>query len=275
MGSPLLGAARLAASLLWTLCLLPFQALAVALDHPLRTRIPLWYHRLNLKLLGLEVQVTGLAETHRPVLFVSNHSSYLDIAVLGSLVRGSFIAKAEVATWPLFGWLAKLQNSVFVDRRSAHASRDLRRVRDRLASGDAMILFPEGTSSDGNRVLPFKTALFAVAEGSALERSLPVQPVSIVGIALDGIPLGRRLRSIYSWYGDMDLFSHLCHMVKQGRLTVAVHFHTPVTLLELGSRKALADHCWQVIALAIADSATGRQPTGGIPGSSQPVPVTT
>jgi 1-acyl-sn-glycerol-3-phosphate acyltransferase len=130
-------------------------------------------------------------------LYVANHVSYTDITVLGSVIPGSFIAKAEVADWPFFGWLAKLQRSVFVDRqvRSTVTQRDA--VGERLASGDALILFPEGTSGDGNRVLPFKTALFGAWRGSGRSRwwsnstRRPFSPIA--GRARRSLPIAMRV----------------------------------------------------------------------------------
>ena len=104
-----------------TLPLMPVQAFGLALDSPLRPPASrVFYHRLCCRILGLRVRrQRHAAQRHRPTLFVSNHVSYLDITVLGALIRGPFVAKAEVAGWPLFGWLAKLQRTVFVDRRRA------------------------------------------------------------------------------------------------------------------------------------------------------------
>ena len=148
----------------------------------------------------------------RPTLFVCNHSSYLDITVLGSMILGSFVAKTEVASWPFFGMLAKLQRTIFVDRRrhSTHTQRD--DLLARLTEGDNVILFPEGTSNDGNRVLPFRSALFSVAEprrhggGEGQIKDLIVQPVSIAYVRLNGLPVGHGLRPLFAWYGDMELF---------------------------------------------------------------------
>ena len=130
------------------------------------------------------------------MLFAANHISYTDITVLGSVIPGSFIAKAEVANWPFFGWLAKLQRSVFVDRqvRSTATQRDA--IGERLAAGDALILFPEGTSGDGNRVLPFKSALFAAAQQGEDCPPVIVQPVSLAYVRLDGMPIGRALSPV-------------------------------------------------------------------------------
>jgi 1-acyl-sn-glycerol-3-phosphate acyltransferase len=258
MGSTVLGISRLAAYLAWTLLLIPVQAVAVAFRLPLQRRLPRFYHRACCRILGLRLDVRGTPSTARPTLFVSNHSSYLDITVLGALVEGSFVAKTEVGTWPLFGLLAKLQRSVFVDRRSRNADRHRDSLRERLEAGDNLILFPEGTSSDGNRTLPFKSALFAVAATEVDGRPITVQPVSVTATRLDGIPLGRAFRPFYAWYGDMDLMPHLWQMIRLGDLTVAVEFHEPVSLAAVASRKALADHCWRAVANGVAAANSGR-----------------
>ena len=257
-GSVFLGLRRTVAYLLWTVMCMPIQALLVLSGLPARSTFPRFYHSVCLKLLGFRLVVRGKMTDQRPTLFVSNHSSYLDIMVLGGLIKGSFVAKSEVAMWPLFGWLAKLQRTVFVDRRMVNARRDGDAVGRRLAAGDNLILFPEGTSSDGNRTLPFKSALFAVAATPMGDKQLHVQPVSVACTNLDGIPLGRRFRWLYAWYGDMALAPHLWSVVRLGDLTVTVQFHKAVTLAELGSRKALADHCWRAVATGVAAANAGR-----------------
>jgi 1-acyl-sn-glycerol-3-phosphate acyltransferase len=259
MGSPILGLARLLAYLIWMLLLLPVQGLAVRFRWPLRRTLPLLFHRGCLKIFDLDLVVVGTMTTGQPTLFISNHSSYLDIEVLGALIPGSFIAKQEVAGWPLFGVLAKLQETVFVNRQARHqVARQSASLADRLTAGDNLILFPEGTSSDGNRVLPFKTALFGVAGLRVGERPLTLQPVSVTAVALDHIPLGRLMRSLYAWYGDMDLGPHLWQLAKLGGITVVVEFHPPVTVESFGSRKALADHCWNAVAAGVGRAVAGR-----------------
>ncbi|TWA69025.1 lyso-ornithine lipid acyltransferase [Azospirillum brasilense] len=259
LGSPVRGGLRLAVYLLWTLLLIPVQALAVALRSPLRHRIPQLYHRVCAAILGIGVVVRGERAKDGPVLFVSNHSSYLDITVLGSVIPGSFVAKSEVAGWPFFGVLAKLQQTVFVERK---ARSGVEKQRDelgaRLDAGDSLILFPEGTSSDGNRTLPFKTALFAVAARRIGDRPLTVQPVSIAPTRLDGIPMGIAFRPCYAWYGDMDLAPHLWTVFTLGRMTVEVEFHPPVTIDGFSSRKVLADHCQRAVARGVERAVSGK-----------------
>ena len=256
-GSTALACRRLALYLLWTGLCIPMQLLFLGLRLPARATFPRLYHRVCMRLLGLHVVVHGRPAERRPVLFVSNHTSYLDIAILASVVDVSFVAKSEVAGWPLFGLLAKLQRTVFVDRRSTNAGRDRRSIETRLRAGDNLVLFPEGTSNDGIHTLPFKSALFAVAGLQVGPEPLIVQPVSIACTALDGIPLGRRHRWVYAWYGEMALAPHLWSLLGLGDLTVVVQFHAPVTLAQFGSRKALAEHCWHDVTSGVAAANAG------------------
>ena len=257
-GSRLLAASRLVAYLLFTCLAVPVQLAAMATRTRLAERVPMLYHRGCCRIMGIEVSVTGALPDKRPILMVSNHSSYLDIIVLAALMPISFVAKAEVAGWPFFGFLSKLQRTVFVDRQARNVSDHENQLRARLEAGDSLMLFPEGTSSDGNRTLPFKSALFAVAGVTVDDRPIPVQPVSITCTALDDLPIGRRFRSFYAWYGDMDLVPHLWSMAGVGRLRVHVAFHPETSLAEAGSRKALAAYCWQVISAAVSDANAGR-----------------
>lgn len=259
MASWLRASLRFISYLTWTALLLPIQIAAVALDHPLAVRLPVLYHRVCLRLIGLNLIARGEMASPGPVLFVSNHTSYLDISVFGALIPGSFVAKREVAAWPLFGLLAKLQRTVFVDRgerRQVHAQRS--EMASRLERGGNLILFPEGTSDDGAHMRPFKSALLSAADIPVNGRMPLVQPVSIAYTRLDGMPMGRALRPFYAWYGDMSLAPHLWRVLGLGVATVEVDFHKPVTAAEFPSRKALTDYCRTKIAEGVARALGGR-----------------
>ncbi len=260
IGSPLLAVRRIALFVGLTLLLMPLQALLLLVHANLAKRLPFWYHRQACRCLGVRVERRGLPRRQHPTLFACNHVSYLDIPVLGSQLQASFIAKKEIADWPFFGWLAKLQRSVFVDRRRSQSGVQRDEIQRRLESGDDLILFPEGTSGDGNFVLPFKSALFSVAERRVADQPLVVQPVSISYTRLDDVPMGRYLRPYFAWYGDMELPGHLWESLGLGRLTVVVEFHEPVTIEALGSRKALADHCHALVEAGVARAISGRLP---------------
>jgi lyso-ornithine lipid O-acyltransferase len=257
-GSDFLGARRLVFYLCLTVVLMPVQALFVALGLRLAESFPVAYHRICCRLMGIDIATVGTMSRHRPTLFVSNHTSYIDITVLGALIPGSFVAKTEVAQWPLYGWLAKLQRTVFVDRKrnTSHVQRD--QLQQRLAAGDNLILFPEGTSNDGNRVLPFRSALLSVAEAPADGASLVIQPVSVAYVGLNGIPMGHGLRPLVAWYGDMTLGPHLWQFSRLGKVGVVVEFHTPVDLKDAGSRKDLTRYCLTAVANGVERALTGR-----------------
>ncbi len=259
MGSAPRAFFRLLAYFAWTVVLVPIQVWALAFDAPLARNLPVFYHRVCLRLLGFEVVAIGAIASPHPVLFVANHSSYFDITVLGSLIPGSFIAKQEVARWPVFGLLAKLQRTVFVDRDARHRVHHQHgEIAGRLTRRDNLVLFPEGTSDDGVRVLPFKTALLAAAEEQVGGRFPLVQPVSIAYTRLDGMPMGRALRPFFAWYGHMELAPHLWRALRLGVATVEVEFHAPVTIAEFASRKELALYCRTRIAGGIAAALAGR-----------------
>ena len=258
MGSPTRACLRIVAYVAITLPLLPLQALAVFFKLELARTLPPAYHRLICRILGIRVAAQGELAKNRPLLIVGNHTSYLDIEVLGSLIPGSFVAKAEIARWPFFGWLAKLQRSVFIERRSSKAREHKDEIEKRLLEGDVLILFPEGTSNDGNRILPFRSALFSVAERRVEGEALVVQPVSLAYTRLDGMPMGRSFRPFFAWYGDMELPPHLWQMLGLGIVTAEVIFHEPVTIDRFGTRKALAEHCWRMVSEGLASLLTGR-----------------
>ncbi len=257
-GSYILAARRIFLFLLLTLAAIPLQWLLVKLNLPLQKRLPYWYHRRVVRILGIAVEVRGRPSEVHPTLYVANHASYLDITVLGSVLKCSFVAKAEIADWPGFGVLAKLQRSVFVDRRRGQTGSHRDEMTRRLEAGDDLVLFPEGTSSDGTFVLPFKSALFSVAERRPHGEPLLVQPVTIAYTLLDGVPMGRYLRPFFAWYGDMDMGSHLPQALGMGDLTVVVEFHEPVTLDDFGSRKALAGYCGAAVSRGLAAALSGR-----------------
>lgn len=257
-GSSYLGFFRLSLYGLVTLALTPVQMLLLLAAPRLWWVVPHAYHKLCCRIMGLTVRIVGEPAKARPVLFVSNHVSYLDIPVLGSAMPVSFVAKTEVAQWPGYGLLAKLQRTVFVDRRrnSTHRQRDS--IYARLMAGDALVLFPEGTSNDGNRILPFRSALLSVAESAPSERPLVIQPVSIAYTSVNGVPLGWGLRPLVAWYGGMELGGHLWRFCRLGRVEVVVQFHEEARLADFPSRKELTRHCSEAVAGGVDRALGGR-----------------
>ena len=227
-----------------TFVLMPVQWLAVALKRPLRRRIPVFYHRFVCRLLGVRVRVSGAPIDARPLLIVANHSSWLDISIITSLAPVVFVAKSEIARWPFFGLLARLQRTVFVERDRRHKTGKVNaQIAQRLAEGDPVLLFGEGTAGDGNRVLPFRTALIGAARdaiASAGNDRVWIQPLSIVYVSQQGIALGRHLRPRAAWYGKMKLTDHIGRIVRIGAVDVAVTWGDPIPYDGAIDRKTLA-----------------------------------
>jgi lyso-ornithine lipid O-acyltransferase len=258
MAASLLRLSRVLLYLCLTVLLMPVQALLVAIGSPLAAALPRVYHRMCWRILGFRVELKGAISDRHPVLFIANHASYLDITILGGLIKGSFIAKAEVARWPLFGTLARLQRTVFIDRRAPKAKAQGSQIASRLATGGDLVLFPEGTSGDGMRVLPFKSALFGVV-ALVPGDDLVLQPVSIAYTRLNGLPMGRFYRPWFAWYGDMEMASHLWALLGLGTVTVSVEFHPPVVAAAYASRKALSEACHRIVSRGVAAALSGRE----------------
>lgn len=190
--------------------------------------------RLCLRLLGLRVKRHGTPMSGAGAV-VANHSSWLDILVLNAGQRITFVSKAEVASWPGIGWLARATGTLFIARTRREAASHVQAMQSRLAAGQQLLFFPEGTSTDGLRVLPFKTTLFAAFLAPEVQ-PLTVQPVAVRYHA----PNGQDAR-FYGWWGDMDLGPHLLAMLSTwGHGRVEITYHPTLTTQGVTSRKALA-----------------------------------
>ena len=249
----------IAAFLAVTLVCMPLQWLLLRLRAGAAKNFPHLYHRMVAALFGIHIKVIGQPVTGEGVLLVANHTSWADIIIFSAVAPISFVAKAEVAKWPFFGTLARLQRTVFVERARRSATGEQRdAIRERLLQGDALVLFPEGTSHDGNTVLPFKSALLGAAEAQlAGGHYVKVQPVSTAFIGLHGMPMGREYRPLFAWYGDMAMMPHLWEALQAGPLDVVVQFHEPFSLDQM-DRKELAARAEGIVREGQAMALAGR-----------------
>ncbi len=198
--------------------------------------------RLALILLGLRLRVRGPAMHHKGAI-VANHSSWLDIFVLNAVQRVYFVSKAEVAGWPGIGWLARATGTVFIRRTMRDAPAQKVQFERRLAADHRLLFFPEGTSTDGKRVLTFKPTLFQALFADGMRDRLWVQPVSVIYHA----PHGQDPR-FYGWWDDMEFAPHLLKVLavaRRGRVDVVQH--APVRVADFADRKALAAYCESVV----------------------------
>ena len=242
------------AILLWTMISIPIQALCLLLPGRPKVAFARLYWAVFTRLLGLNVRVVGeLASgtAERPVIFISNHSSWVDVPVVGGLLDGCFVAKGDVAGWPVISTIARLGRTVFVSRQRGSIGREREAMQQVLERGDNLILFPEGTSSDGSRVLPFRSSFFTLAETRthADPARMPlIQPVSVVYDRLGGLPTGRASRPVFAWYGDMDIASHFWRLAQHVGLRVTIVLHTPLEPARFANRKALSNAVWHTVA---------------------------
>ena len=257
---------RLVMVVLWTLLAIPIQAALMALPGTANLRFARFYNHTLCWLMGLRVQVVGEAAEAKPVLFVSNHSSWLDVLVLGATLEASFVAKHEVGTWPVIRTVARLGRTVFISRTRAGTKGEAGSIRERLAAGDSLILFPEGTTCDGGRVLPFRSAFLSVADAAQA-----VQPVSVVFDRLGGLPACRRDRPLFAWYGDTDIFTHFWRLARRSNARATVVLHGTLDPAAWGDRKALSAACAEVVAESCASLRQNR-PASPLPAPVPPLP---
>jgi len=234
------------------LIIIPVQTIMIPIGGKKASLAPRLFFASLSRIFGIRIDIIGQPTTLAPTLYVSNHISWLDIFVFGGILRGSFVARGDLKGWPIFGYLSTLQQTVFVDRDSpVRAGKQLDQLSERLQADDSLILFPEGTSSPGTKVLPFKSSLFAVAERWTEDRPLYIQPMSLSYTAINGMPLTRHYRPYVGWYGDMDLPPHFWQLLKLGRLTATIEFHDPISTTNMTSRKKMSAQCQQTIAASV------------------------
>jgi 1-acyl-sn-glycerol-3-phosphate acyltransferase len=258
--------------LLWTLLSLAVQSAMILLPGRGKVVFARLYWSVMARLVGVRVRMLGPSPLARgaggrPVVYVSNHSSWLDILVLGGRLEACFIAKEDVAGWPVIGWVARLGRTVYVRRKRTSTARERDEMRVRLTDGDNLILFPEGTTSDGSRVMPFRSAFLSIAEVAATPDGKPplVQPVSVVYDRLGYLPAGRNTRALFSWYGDMDIGSHFWRIAQYRGMRATVLLHAPLDPADFPSRKALAQATWNAVAEGAAMLRQNRPPSMASP----------
>lgn len=231
------------------------------LHRPWTPRITRFVCRNALRILGMGFSTSGAPMRERGAL-VANHVSWLDIFALNACMEIYFVSKAEVASWPGIGWLARATGTVFIERDPRRAREQTLLLEERLKAGHKLLFFPEGTSTDGLRVLRFKTTLFQSFFSDHLRDFMQVQPVAVIYHPPAGEP-----PRFYGWWGDMAFGPHLLKVLaapRQGR--VELIFLPPVRVRDFAGRKALAAHCERAIRAAHAarrgDAGAGEAPGG-------------
>ncbi len=253
---------RFALVLLFTPVACVIQAVLLMCAPVGKVKFAVFYWKTVSQMIGLHVRVVGVparteGEARRPVIYVCNHSSWLDIPAIGGLLKACFVSKDDVAGWPVVGTIARLGRTLFVSRSRQSIGRERDLMQARLRAGDDLILFPEGTSSDGSRVLPFHSSFFAAAYGESMPL---IQPVSVVYDRLAGLPVGRSSRTVFAWFGDMSLAPHAWKVAQWQGKRVSLLFHAPLDPACYPSRKELSQAAWEAVADGAAALRQNRSP---------------
>jgi lyso-ornithine lipid O-acyltransferase len=201
-----------------------------------------------LRIAGIRLKVSGELIKDRPLLLVSNHISYFDVLMLASHAPLCFTPKIEISRWPVISTICRMMNCVFVDRRPDKIIEMRSALRDALAKGKVISLFPESTTGNGLNMLPFKSGFFSLAEEEIEGKELIIQPAAMTYTHIRRLPIDSTQWPYIAWYGDMDMVSHLWRFLKLGTVDAELAFLPPVTLKEFEDRKALANHCYNVIS---------------------------
>jgi 1-acyl-sn-glycerol-3-phosphate acyltransferase len=242
--------AKLGVLALGILALLPVQLVAIRLGPRRANRVPLLFHRMLCAVLGVRRTVRGRPPAAgEQGLIIANHISWLDIPVVGARAPVAFIAKSEIEGWPVIGLLARLQRTIFIDRSRRGATADVSDTMSaRLNAGESLVLFAEGTTGDGTRILPLRSALIgAVQQAMAQDpadtapngqRGKPgdiiVWPLAISYTGRRGLPAGRAGRAMLAWYGDTELAPHLAEILNGGPVDVTLTWGEPIRLAPAG-----------------------------------------
>lgn len=203
--------------------------------------------RMGLFFCGLKLEVVGEHMKHGGAL-VANHISWIDIFTFHGAARISYVSKAEVKHWPVIGFLARVTGTLFIERRATQAKKHQAALLERLDAGDQLCFFPEATSTDGLRVLEFKSTLFSVFHTPELIDHVWVQPATVTYFAPQG-----RAEDFYGWWGDMGFGPHMLTILGQSKGgRVRVTLHDPVKASDFTTRKELAKHCGTVVRAGLA-----------------------
>ncbi len=209
----------------------------------LRARVVCLFFSIIGRVSGVRITVAGAVVRDRPLMLVANHSSYLDIFVLGSLVPLSFTPKKEIRRWPIIGFLCVLADCIFIERRPADMQRVQAEIGARLATGKVVGLFPEGTTGDGFNVMPFKSGFLSLVE----DHDLPVQPVSIAYTHIADVPLSAATRERVAWVGEATFVAHFWRLLKFPSVHVTATCYGVERIGNYEDRKALAKACETII----------------------------
>ncbi len=223
---------------------IPIQIICNTIGFKLKKLYPLFFYQLIKITIGININFNKAKFNKRKngVLYIANHVSWFDIICLGTLLNARFVAKKEVSKMGIFGFLAKLSNTFFIDNENKIKIIEYNNfIRKKLQKGENFIIFPEGTTSDGNGIINFKSSMLECAFDES--NQLNIQPISICYSKLNNIPMGIYLRRNIAWVGDTSMVAAMANFLRSGRITVDIIFHELMSISNFKNRKELASYC--------------------------------
>ena len=232
---------------------IPIQFLLNIFNLRLKNIYPIFFYKVIKNIAGINIDIEGLEKiTQKGIgtLYIANHVSWFDILCLGSILNARFIAKKEVASMGIFGFLAKLSNTFFIDNSNKNKIYEYNNfIREKLINGESLILFPEGTTSDGNSVRKFKSSLFECINSN--ESQINVQPISICYVRKNNVPMGIYSRRFIAWIGEISMVSSMKEFLSSGSITVSLIFHPKISIGRFSNRKELSSFCEEQILIGL------------------------
>lgn len=249
-GSSLRAAARVLLLVLMLMMLFPIVLLLylMRLERQRAHMVRIFYTAAR-RLSGVRLTIEGQVSALRPLMLVANHSSYLDIFVLGSLLPLSFTPKIEIRSWPLVGFMCVLGDCVFIERRPTDMQRAQGEMEARLRANKVLALFPEGTTGDGYHVKPFKSGFLKLVEA----HDLPVQPVVVAYTHVGETPLSAATREQVAWIGEASFVVHFLRLLRFPYVQVTARLCDVQRRDDHDDRKALAKACEATITQGLRE----------------------
>ena len=232
---------------------IPIQFFLNIINTNLKNTYPIFFYKIIKFIVGINIEIKGFEKTTQKgsaTLYIANHVSWFDILCLGSILNARFVAKKEVASMGIFGFLAKLSNTFFIDNSNKNKLYEYNDfLREKLIKGESLILFPEGTTSDGNGIRKFKSSLFECL--NSIDNPINVQPISICYVNKNNIPMGFYARRFIAWVGDTSMVNSMKEFLSSGSITVNLIFHPKVIMNQFNDRKELSLFCEEQILIGL------------------------
>lgn len=240
------------------ICLItiPFQAASFIIPKNSKAAfiVPFAFHKSLCWVFGIKKKIQGNVTTKKQVVYIGNHLSYLDIILMGSFLRANFVSKDDVQKWPVLGLLATLSHTIFISRVPSKALQSIKQMKTALENKRSLIVFPEGTSSSGKQVKPFKSSFFDIFLKSEKKESLIIQPFTIGLVKTDNHKVATdKDYDIYSWYGDMDLQPHIWKLAKSKGAELIIRFQPEIQIKKYNDRKKLSADCYEQVSNSLSD----------------------